>query len=104
METLTLSISGMTCGHCVASVRRALEAVPGVEIDDVRIGSADLRLSGTEAAAATAAALAAVQDAGYDATVDTAPQIGAAPRATTGTTCCSPPAAELTPLASRRST
>jgi Cu+-exporting ATPase len=29
-ETLVLPISGMTCDHCVGTVRRALEAVPGV--------------------------------------------------------------------------
>lgn len=26
----TLSIEGMTCGHCTASVEKALRAVPGV--------------------------------------------------------------------------
>lgn len=30
-QTLTLPVSGMTCGHCVATVRGALEGVPGVE-------------------------------------------------------------------------
>lgn len=30
MERVTLAITGMTCGHCVASVRKALAAVPGV--------------------------------------------------------------------------
>ena len=34
-ETVSLPISGMTCGHCVASVRSALEAVPGVRSVDV---------------------------------------------------------------------
>ncbi len=29
-KTLTLPIGGMTCNHCVGSVRQALEAVPGV--------------------------------------------------------------------------
>ncbi len=29
-EVLTLPISGMTCDHCVGTVRKALEAVPGV--------------------------------------------------------------------------
>lgn len=30
MERVTLAITGMTCGHCVAAVRKALAAVPGV--------------------------------------------------------------------------
>jgi copper chaperone CopZ len=29
-ERVTLAITGMTCGHCVASVKKALAAVPGV--------------------------------------------------------------------------
>ncbi len=28
--TITMHIEGMTCGHCVASVEKALSAVPGV--------------------------------------------------------------------------
>jgi len=30
MSTTTLSISGMTCGHCVASVQEEIGALPGV--------------------------------------------------------------------------
>jgi copper chaperone CopZ len=30
MVRVTLAISGMTCGHCVAAVKKALSAVPGV--------------------------------------------------------------------------
>jgi mercuric transport protein len=29
-ERVALGITGMTCGHCVAAVRKALAAVPGV--------------------------------------------------------------------------
>lgn len=40
MTSLTLSITGMTCGHCVAAVSSALKGVDGVQVEDVRIGSA----------------------------------------------------------------
>jgi mercuric transport protein len=30
MERVTLAITGMTCGHCVAAVKKALAAIPGV--------------------------------------------------------------------------
>ena len=104
METLTLSISGMTCGHCVASVRRALEAVPGVAVENVRIGSAELHLSDTETAATTSAALAAVQEAGYDASVADASRSAAPPSTTAGCGCgCGAPA-DLTPLTARATT
>jgi Cu+-exporting ATPase len=71
METITLSIAGMSCSHCVASVRSALAAVPGVAVEDVRLGSATVR--GDATPATTAALLAAVEDAGYEATVGDAP-------------------------------
>lgn len=32
-----LKIEGMSCGHCVASVKSALEAVPGVEEAEVNL-------------------------------------------------------------------
>ena len=34
MET-TIQINGMSCGHCVSAVRKALTAVPGVTVGDV---------------------------------------------------------------------
>jgi copper chaperone CopZ len=42
MERLTVRIEGMSCGHCVARVRKALESVPGVRVDQVAIGSAQV--------------------------------------------------------------
>lgn len=30
VELVALAVAGMTCGHCVAAVKKALEAVPGV--------------------------------------------------------------------------
>jgi mercuric transport protein len=30
MERVTLAITGMTCVHCVAAVKKALAAIPGV--------------------------------------------------------------------------
>ena len=38
MQTQTLKISGMSCGHCVMSVRKELEKVSTVK--DVQIGKA----------------------------------------------------------------
>lgn len=40
--TETIKIQGMTCGHCVAAVKRALEETPGVEVRNVTIGSAEI--------------------------------------------------------------
>ena len=40
MQTVTLKIDGMTCGHCASRVRTALAALPGTGEIHVAIGSA----------------------------------------------------------------
>lgn len=40
MEELALNISGMSCAGCVTSVRNALSRLPGVQVEQVEIGSA----------------------------------------------------------------
>jgi copper chaperone CopZ len=35
--TTTISVSGMTCGHCVSAVSEELEALEGVESVDVEL-------------------------------------------------------------------
>lgn len=65
MERLTLEIGGMTCRHCAAAVKKALEAVPGVGRADVTL---DPPRAGVEydPARATAEAMAkAVEAEGY---------------------------------------
>ncbi len=42
MERVTIQIDGMSCGHCVAPVGRALRAVPGVDVEQIGIGSATI--------------------------------------------------------------
>ena len=39
-QTETITIEGMSCGHCVRAVEQALRAVPGVDVESVEIGSA----------------------------------------------------------------
>lgn len=63
MDKLTLQITGMTCGHCVAGVTRALKGVPGVTVDQVAIGSASVAYDAT---ATTPTDIAkAVEEEGY---------------------------------------
>ena len=40
MKNEELKITGMTCNHCVMSVKKELSKLPGLEVKDVRIGSA----------------------------------------------------------------
>ncbi|HEJ7949007.1 TPA: copper-exporting P-type ATPase CopA [Serratia liquefaciens] len=59
-----LQLNGLSCMHCAASTRKALEAVPGVIAADVSIDSA--KVYGD---AASEALIAAVEDAGYHASL-----------------------------------
>ena len=66
MEKVTFNVQGMTCNGCVGSVKRVLEALPGVERADVTLtpGEASVAFDPTRV---TAEALRdAVKDAGYD--------------------------------------
>ena len=42
MTNTTLTIGGMTCNHCVMTVRKALAELPGVDVLDVTIGTATI--------------------------------------------------------------
>lgn len=44
MKTATMTIDGMSCGGCVTGVRRALEGVQGLEITELTVGRAVLRV------------------------------------------------------------
>jgi copper chaperone CopZ len=67
MTTIEYQVTGMTCGHCEASVRTEVGAVAGVETATAT--AADGRLV-VEASAPVddAAIIAAVAEAGYAAT------------------------------------
>ncbi len=40
MEDLILKIDGMSCGHCVGQVTKALTQLDGVQVKTVKIGEA----------------------------------------------------------------
>ena len=65
MIPITLHISGMSCGHCLNAVQRALHGVPGAEVRSVRIGRAEVAV---QEAVTVDALVAAVAAAGYTAT------------------------------------
>jgi copper chaperone len=65
--TITLSVPGMTCGHCEAAVKTEVGKVAGVESVAVDLDSKDVVVTGTDLD--TEALIAAVDEAGYEATV-----------------------------------
>lgn len=48
-ERINLTIEGMTCEHCVRAVRNRLEKTPGVQVENVAIGSASVRVDRSKA-------------------------------------------------------
>ena len=64
LETVNLSIEGMSCGGCVRHVTHALNAVPGVRVEDVKVGSARVTIIDPERTSAETL-VTAVQAAGY---------------------------------------
>lgn len=64
MERLTLQIDGMSCGHCISRVQKALARVDGIHVDRVEIGSA--RVTYEPDRVSPQRIREAVEDAGYD--------------------------------------
>jgi len=62
MSTRILTITGMSCGHCLNAVNKALAKVENIEVVSVQIGRAEIR---AEAPTLVEAAKTAIEDAGY---------------------------------------
>ena len=63
MHNITITISGMSCGHCLNAVNKALSAVPGITVKSVQIGRVELLVPNAPDAAGPAQA--AIEAAGY---------------------------------------
>lgn len=66
METVAMKVEGMTCGGCVASVKRVLTAVPGVQAAEVTLQPGEARVTYDPAKTNVPSLRAAIEDAGYD--------------------------------------
>ena len=64
MSTTTVTVTGMSCGHCATSVREEIADLPGVHAVDVDLGSGNVTIDSDGAVAATAIRTA-VEEAGY---------------------------------------
>lgn len=65
MTTATYTVTGMTCGHCVSSVKEEVGEVPGVTTVEVDLASGLLTVE-SDAPIDAAKIEAAVKDAGYE--------------------------------------
>ncbi|GEN81567.1 heavy-metal-associated domain-containing protein [Actinotalea fermentans] len=67
MSTQTVSVQGMTCGHCVKSVTEEVSAIPGVTdvaVELVNGGTSTVTITAAEPVSDEAIA-AAIDEAGY---------------------------------------
>ena len=64
MSTTTVTVTGMSCGHCATSVREEIGDIPGVQAVDVDLASGNVTIDSDNAIEATAIRTA-VEDAGY---------------------------------------
>ncbi|MDF1504119.1 heavy-metal-associated domain-containing protein [Roseisolibacter sp. H3M3-2] len=71
MSTIKLEVEGMSCGHCVKSVRDALAEVPDVAVERVDLGSATVVTYAETPAGVEERLVEALRDAGYDGRVAT---------------------------------
>jgi copper chaperone len=63
-ETRDYTVQGMTCSHCVLSVREEVSDVPGVSAVDVDLASGRMTVTGEDVN--EDAVRAAVAEAGYE--------------------------------------
>ena len=63
-QTMTLSVPGMTCGHCEAAVKQEVGALAGVSDVAVDLDSKDVVVTG--ASLDRDAIVAAIDEAGFD--------------------------------------
>lgn len=65
--TQSFTVTGMTCGHCVMSVKEEVSGVAGVTEVEVTLETGELKVS-SDAGIDAALVSAAVADAGYSVT------------------------------------
>lgn len=66
MTTEVFKVGGMSCAHCRAAVKEALESVAGVSSADVDLEAGEARVTYDPARASKEALKAAVEEAGYE--------------------------------------
>jgi copper chaperone CopZ len=89
MDRVTLTIDGMSCGGCVKHVSAALNALPGVRVDRVSVGSAEVQVD--PAASSVDAVVSALAASGYPARASRSAAASGGPRPSPGSAgggCC----------------
>jgi copper chaperone len=64
MSTVSVTVAGMTCGHCATSVREEVGSIPGVKSVGVDLATGEVTVD-SDAPVESAAIRSAVEEAGY---------------------------------------
>ncbi len=66
METVTLNVQGMSCGHCVNAVETAVGNIAGVSSVAVNLDEAKVEVAFDATATSQQAIVDEIEDQGYD--------------------------------------
>ncbi|WP_434402759.1 copper chaperone CopZ [Planococcus sp. 11815] len=66
MQTKTLDVRGMTCGHCKISVEGALKGLEGVSAAELDLNSGKVKVTYDESKVSSENMKEAVEEQGYD--------------------------------------
>lgn len=66
MQTKTLDVRGMTCGHCKISVEGVLKGLEGVSAAEVDLNSGKVEVTYDESKVSSENMKEAVEEQGYD--------------------------------------
>ncbi|BBX01214.1 cation-transporting ATPase [Mycolicibacterium moriokaense] len=62
--TTTVTVTGMSCGHCAASIREEVREIPGVRAVEVDLASGTVTID-SDKVVEPSAIRTAIEDAGY---------------------------------------
>lgn len=66
METITLNVQGMSCGHCVNAVETSVGKIDGVASVDVNLDAAQVQVAFDATKTSQQAIVNEIEDQGYD--------------------------------------
>ncbi len=66
MKEVTLKVQGMTCGHCVSSVKGALDVVDGISDVEVKLEEGTVHVKYDESKVNVDQMKSLIDDQGYD--------------------------------------
>ncbi|HHW06070.1 MAG TPA: heavy-metal-associated domain-containing protein [Clostridia bacterium] len=66
MESLVLTVKGMSCNHCKMAVERALQKLPGVSQAEANVSAGTVAVTFDEGKVSLAEVKQAITDEGYE--------------------------------------